>query len=194
MTRLLLMGVGLLLLCGSLACGVRAVGVNGDSGIAPDSSVGLADSSVQEPDAAGPCRTPDSCSSDSDCDTGFVCGGCFGDPCCPACAACAPQCISSGAQYCSELSSRYFTKLAESQQCSPALDVEQCLYSVPSEFRCPCSVSVNSAAAVTELNALRQLYVTAGCLGDETWACPSVECELPRGQCMWIAGDTGTCK
>jgi|GEM_PF-3612834 hypothetical protein len=175
------------------SCGGRAVVGPGDAGGAGADVIVLPDAAVISPDAPGPCISG-GCSSDEECGVGAICGGCFGDPCCPECEACSAQCISSGQTYCNELSNRYLIKLSEARQCAPALDIDQCMFTVDSDFRCPCPVSVNSQAAVTELAAIRSLYLAGGCFGDESWACPAIECPAPQGTCNWIAGETGTCK
>ena len=39
------------------------------------------------------CVPPAFCKSDTECKSGFKCGGCYIDPCCPACSACYKKCV-----------------------------------------------------------------------------------------------------
>jgi hypothetical protein len=95
----------LLLLALTVGCGGRPLPTTQDGAVPSDRSPDrspLRFDGVIPPPARDQCvRGPGYCQTDNDCASDEVCGGCFGDPCCPMCDVCAMKCQKLPAGACS---------------------------------------------------------------------------------------------
>lgn len=83
---------------------------------------------------------------------------------------------------CEEIEAAYRQALEAARACDERLDIDQCLFSAPSELRCPCSTFVEDESVIDVFESLLLPYADLGCF---ELPCDDAECpEVRGGECI----------